>query len=111
MGAIKKALVKVALVTGASGGIGLAICEVLIGQGYMVVAADIRSSALAEPDSVRPGTRRCNFHGWICWRHCGDLQNGEVSNRRWSNAALPRIDQRNQLYYSAAGLPAGHHQV
>jgi 3-oxoacyl-[acyl-carrier protein] reductase len=33
--------VKVALVTGASGGIGLAICEVLMERGYAIVAADI----------------------------------------------------------------------
>lgn len=41
MGAMKGPSAKVALVTGASGGIGLAICKVLIAQGYTVAAADI----------------------------------------------------------------------
>ena len=43
---------KVAIVTGAGGGIGQAVCQAFAGEGASIVAADINGKALAQTDQL-----------------------------------------------------------
>ena len=89
---------KVAVVTGASSGIGMATVELFVAEGARVVAADIKDAAGAALEA--------RYQGFVHFQHCDVTQEAEIAATM--AAAADRFDGLDIVFNNAGagGSPA-----
>jgi NAD(P)-dependent dehydrogenase (short-subunit alcohol dehydrogenase family) len=85
--------VKVAVVTGAAGGIGRAVVERLVDQGWQVVAVDVNSSSLEALDQPTVLTVVGDIRQRSTHVHAAERAHDLGTLAGWVNCAAVQIDQ------------------